>query len=67
MSKDQSWVEAMAAQAGLEMSSDRAAQVAAEAARIRAGVAAAVAPSFGFFDEPLHFLAALEACAEDEA
>jgi|GEM_PF-1842954 len=67
MSKDQTSVEAVAEQAGLKMSPERAAEVANEAARIRAGVAKAIAPSFGFFDEPSHFLAALEECAEDGA
>lgn len=64
MSKDGAWVEAVAAAAGLEMTSDRAVEVGAEVGRIRAGVAAAATPGFGFYDEPLHFLAALEACAE---
>ena len=67
MSKEQAWVEAVAAEAGLKMTPERAAEVAVEAGRIRAGVAQAIAPSFGFYDEPLHFLAALEACAEDGA
>lgn len=60
------WVEAIAAQAGLEMTSERAAEVGAEAVRIREGVAKAGAETFGFFDEPIHFLAALEECAEPE-
>lgn len=67
MSKEQAMAEALAEQAGLKMSPERAAEVGAEAARIRAGVAAAVAPHFGFYDEPLHFLKALEDCAEDGA
>ena len=58
------WTLEIARQAGLVMTVERAAEVAAEAARIRAGVAAAVAPKFGFHDEPLHFLTALEDCAE---
>ena len=61
------WVEAIAEQAGLEMTSERAAEVGAEAVRIREGVAKAGAGTFGFFDEPIHFLAALEECAEPEA
>lgn len=60
------WTLEIARQAGLVMTPERAAGVAAEAARIRAGVAAAVAPKFGFHDEPLHFLTALEDCAEPE-
>jgi hypothetical protein len=49
------------------MSDDRAAEVGAEVERIRDGVAALAAKQFGFYDEPLHFLAALEAEAEDDA
>lgn len=60
-------VEATAEAAGLQMSKARAAEVAAEAERIRAGVKRATAPHFGFYDEPIHFLAALEDCAEDGA
>jgi len=61
------WTLAIARQAGLVMTPERAAGVAAEAERIRAGVAATVAHKFGFHDEPLHFLTALEDCAEPEA
>lgn len=64
--EDVAWVAAVAAAAGLEMSEARAAEVALEARRIRAGVAKAAASHFGFHDEPLHFLSALEACAEPE-
>ena len=67
MTDTSQWVEAVAAQAGLKMSPERAAEVAREAERIRAGVAKTALPHFGFFDEPLHFLAALEECAESEA
>lgn len=64
---DVAWVAAIAAAAGLEMTKARAVEVALEARRIRAGVAKIAAPHFGFHDEPLHFLSALEECAEDEA
>ena len=66
MADDPPWTLEIARQAGLKMTPERAAGVAAEAARIRAGVASAVAPKFGFHDEPLHFLTALEDCAEPE-
>ncbi|MEQ9125202.1 MAG: hypothetical protein RIM80_21855 [Alphaproteobacteria bacterium] len=61
---DVAWVEAIAAAAGLEMSKARAVEVAQEARRIRAGVAAVATAHFGFHDEPPHFLSALEECAE---
>lgn len=67
MSRESDWAGAIADAAGLEMSDRRAAEVAAEAARIRAGVAAVGATHFGFYDEPVQFLAALEALAEDGA
>ena len=56
--------KAAAIAGGLEMSDARAAEVDAEAMRIRDGVAAM---HMGFYDEPIHFLAALEECAEDGA
>jgi hypothetical protein len=49
---------------GLKMTAERAAEVQAEAERIRSGVASAITPQFGFYDEPSHFLKALEDCAE---
>lgn len=52
---------------GLKMTPERAAEVAAEADRIRQGVASAITPQFGFYDEPSHFLKALEDCAGDDA
>lgn len=61
------WVGSIAEQAGLEMSEARAEAVGEEVQRIRDGVARASADTFGFHDEPIHFLAALEACAEDGA
>lgn len=64
--KEKNWMEAVADAAGLEMTPARAEQVAGEVGRIRDGVARAVAPSFGFYDEPLHFLSALEDCAEPD-
>lgn len=50
---------------GLQMTPERAAEVAAEAERIRNGLASAITPKFGFYDEPSHFLKALEDCAGD--
>ena len=52
---------------GLKMTPERAADVAAEADRIRQGVASAITPKIGFYDEPSHFLKALEDCAGDDA
>ena len=59
--------KAAAIAGGLEMSDARAAEVDAEAMRIRAGVDGVAAMHMGFYDEPIHFLAALEECAEDGA
>ena len=67
MTKNRAWAEAIAEAGGLIMSSERAAEVGDEAMRIRAGVAKISEPHFGFYDEPIQFLAALEACAEDKA
>lgn len=67
MAENPPWTLEIARQAGLKMTPERAAGVAAESERIRAGVAGAIAPKFGFHDEPLHFLTALEDCAEPEA
>lgn len=61
------WVEAIAEQAGLEMTPARAEEVGAEAMRIADGVAKVSGTAFGFYDEPIHFLAALEDCADDGA
>jgi hypothetical protein len=52
---------------GLKMTPERAADVAEEAERIREGVASEITPKFGFYDEPSHFLKALEDCAGDNA
>ena len=67
MTESNSPAKAAADAAGLEMKPARAAEVDQEAARIRAGVAALAERHMGFYDEPVHFLAALEECAEDEA
>jgi hypothetical protein len=67
MSKNRAWAEAIAEAGGLRMTAERAAEVGDEAMRIRAGVAKVSEAHFGFYDEPIQFLSALEACAEDEA
>ncbi len=48
----------------MTLSPDRAAELASEAGAINEAVLAAATKSFGFFDEPAHFLGVLEAEAE---
>ena len=67
MPKVADWAGVVADAAGLKMTEARAAEVGAEAMRIRAGVATVSAMHFGFYDEPIQFLAALDALAEDDA
>ncbi len=67
MSKPGDWVAAVADARGLKMTEARAAEVGEEAQRIGAGVATVAAAHFGFYDEPIQFLAALDQLAEDDA
>jgi hypothetical protein len=66
MSEDGSWAEEVMKNAGLRTSSGRAKEIAAETNRIHSGVKRVAATHFGFYDEPIQFLAALEELAEDD-
>jgi len=52
--------------AGLKVDQNRAAEISTEASRISAGVARVANIHFGFYDEPMQFLAALEDLAEED-
>jgi hypothetical protein len=52
--------------AGLKVDQNRAIEISTEASRISAGVARVANAHFGFYDEPMQFLAALEDLAEED-
>ena len=52
--------------AGLKVDQNRATEISIEASRISAGVARVANVHFGFYDEPIQFLAALEDLAEED-
>ncbi len=60
------WPKEIMQMAGLTVGQNRAAEISTEANRISAGVARVANVHFGFYDEPMQFLAALEDLAEED-
>ena len=60
------WPKEIMQMAGLTVGQNRAAEISTEASRISAGVARVANVHFGFYDEPIQFLAALEDLAEED-
>ena len=61
-----SWPKEIMQMAGLKVDQNRAIEISTEASRISAGVARVANAHFGFYDEPMQFLAALEDLAEED-